>query len=259
MFHYKGGDHFYCGFGPMLLADNSARSCVMQLYQGIVDPPWCQTKLRDTLVQPFTRLYNGSWIFSALNERVSVVLKCPDGETPTGLMGFGVINLAEGCTITSHDFWYPHTFAGVIDINLDFGDRGWDDADFHTDESIGLNDHEHHEHHDDHHEEEEIEEDDDNDDAIEILNDIDSDPPLVIAAIQAEELTVPTTEKTTEETIGSQSTEEEDKGTNAQALLEFLNANADRLAGTPGQDEEVEDDENTTIKYDTLVKLTERN
>ena len=40
---------------------------------------------------------------------------------------------------TSHDFWYPHTFAGVIDISLDFGDRGWNNAVFHTDESIGLN------------------------------------------------------------------------------------------------------------------------
>ena len=162
IFHYKGGDHFYCGFGPMLRADNSARSCVMQLYQGFEDPTWCQSRLRHGLVQPFTRLYNGSWIFAALHEKFPVNLRCPDGTTRTGLVGFGVISLAEGCTITSHGFWYPHTFKGVIEVNLDYGDRGWDHANFHTDESIhdmmnGSHPHppddelHHHQHHHQHH------------------------------------------------------------------------------------------------------------
>ena len=120
----------------MLRADDLARSCVMQLYQGDQDPTWCQTRLRHGLIQPFTRLYNGSWIFAALHERFNVELQCPDSTTPTSLMGFGVISLADGCTITSHEFWYPHTLTGVINVNLDFGDKNWDHADFHTDESI---------------------------------------------------------------------------------------------------------------------------
>ena len=63
------GEQFYCGLKPMLRADLS-RSCVMQLYQGQTDPTWCQSRLRHGLVQPFVRLYNGSWIFSALTEQV---------------------------------------------------------------------------------------------------------------------------------------------------------------------------------------------
>ena len=120
----------------MLRADDLARSCVMQLYQGTEDPTWCQSRLRHGLIQPFTRLYNGSWIFAALHERFNVELECPDSKTPTSLMGFGVISLADGCTITSHEFWYPHTLTGVIDVKLDFGDKNWDHANFHTDESI---------------------------------------------------------------------------------------------------------------------------
>ena len=120
----------------MLRADDLARSCVMQLYQGTEDPTWCQTRLRHGLIQPFTRLYNGSWIFAALHERFNVELQCPDSTTPTSLMGFGVISLADGCTITSHEFWYPHTLTGVINVHLDFGDKNWDHSDFHTDESI---------------------------------------------------------------------------------------------------------------------------
>ena len=120
----------------MLRADDLARSCVMQLYQGTEDPTWCQSRLRHGLIQPFTRLYNGSWIFAALHERFNVELQCPDSTTPTSLMGFGVISLADGCTITSHEFWYPHTLTGVINVNLDFGDKNWDHSNFHTDESI---------------------------------------------------------------------------------------------------------------------------
>ena len=75
----------------MLRADDLARSCVMQLYQGTEDPTWCQSRLRHGLIQPFTRLYNGSWIFAALHERFDVDLQCPDATTPTSLMGFGVI------------------------------------------------------------------------------------------------------------------------------------------------------------------------
>jgi hypothetical protein len=44
----------------------------------------------------------------------------------TPLSGFGVIGMAEGCTVTSNDFLYPHTFTGAITLNLNFGDKGWD-------------------------------------------------------------------------------------------------------------------------------------
>ena len=99
-----------------------SRSCVMQLFQGQTDPAWCQSRLKNGLVQPYSRLYNGSWIFAAMTEQVPVLLECPDGSsTPTGLVGFGVIQLAEGCTITSDEFWYSHTFAGMVEVNVGFG------------------------------------------------------------------------------------------------------------------------------------------
>ncbi len=124
IFHHprRGGEHFYCGLEPLLRAD-TARSCVMQLYQGDEDPAWCQSRLRHGMVQPFTRLYNGSWIFAALTEQVPVTMQCPSGDTPTFLVGFGVISLDEGCTISSHDFWYAHTYAGMGEVNLSFGDK----------------------------------------------------------------------------------------------------------------------------------------
>eukprot|EP00094_Tigriopus_californicus_P014484 TCALIF_14079-PA protein Name:"Protein of unknown function" AED:0.36 eAED:0.36 QI:0/1/0/1/1/1/2/0/558 len=127
VFHTDHGEQFYCGLQPMLRAD-MARSCVMQLYQGLPDPAWCQSRLKHGLVQPFTRLYNGSWIFAALNDQVLVRLECPEETTPTGLVGFGVIHLAEGCTITSDEFWYAHTQAGMMEINIRFG-KEFDDLD----------------------------------------------------------------------------------------------------------------------------------
>lgn len=130
------GQHFYCGLKPMLRGQE-ARSCVMQLYQGQSDPTWCQSRLRHGLVQPFERLYNGSWIFSALHEQITVNIACPDGhETMTPLSGFGVIGMAEGCTVTSKEFRYPHTFTGSITINLNFGDKGWDTADYLTEVTL---------------------------------------------------------------------------------------------------------------------------
>ena len=71
MYNHDGSQQFYCGLDPMLRADR-ARSCVMQLYQGQSDPAWCQSRLKHGLVQPYTRLYNGSWVFSALQEQVSL-------------------------------------------------------------------------------------------------------------------------------------------------------------------------------------------
>ena len=164
----------------MLRADDFARSCVMQLYQGTEDPTWCQSRLRHGLIQPFTRLYNGSWIFAALHDRFNVELICPDATTPTSLMGFGVISLADGCTITSHEFWYPHTLTGVISVNLDFGDKNWDHANFHTDESIHdmMNgsdiqppDEETHQHHHHGHHDSEVGREDVSEDAPEISDD----------------------------------------------------------------------------------------
>jgi hypothetical protein len=58
----------------------------------------------------------------------------PDGhETVTPLSGFGVIGMAEGCTVTSREFRYPHTFTGSITLSLNFGDKGWDSAEYLTD------------------------------------------------------------------------------------------------------------------------------
>ncbi len=52
------------------------------------------------------------------------MLECPGERTPTALVGFGVLSLAEGCTITSDEFWYAHTSSGLIEINTGFGGGG---------------------------------------------------------------------------------------------------------------------------------------
>ena len=44
-----------------------------------------------------------------------------DGRQPTALVGFGVISLKEGCTITSREFHYPHTFRGIVEISISSG------------------------------------------------------------------------------------------------------------------------------------------
>ena len=33
----------------------------------------CQSKVTHGLVQPFNRLYNGSWVFAVLNAQVSII------------------------------------------------------------------------------------------------------------------------------------------------------------------------------------------
>ena len=139
VYHAGTDRHFYCGLPPLLDA-TTTRSCVMQLYQGRVSSEWCQSKLIYGMVQPFSRLYNGSWVFSALSENVQVTLQCPDGNIPTSLMGFGIVGLAEGCTISNEEFWYPHTFAGAMNLNMNFGDKGWDNSNFHTDIDEGEDD-----------------------------------------------------------------------------------------------------------------------
>lgn len=139
VYHAGSERHFYCGLPPLLDATTS-RSCVMQLYQGRSSSEWCQSKIIYGMVQPFSRLYNGSWVFSAVTENVQVTLQCPDGNIPTSLMGFGIVGLADGCTISNDEFWYPHTFAGAMQLNLNFGDKGWENADFHTDLLEGQED-----------------------------------------------------------------------------------------------------------------------
>jgi len=79
----------------------------------------CQSRLTHGLVQPFTRLYNGSWVFAALNQQVPVVMNCPNTTIPTSLLGFGVINLMEGCTLTSEEYLYPH-ISGYSDVSMSF-------------------------------------------------------------------------------------------------------------------------------------------
>ena len=139
VYHAGSDRHFYCGLPPLLDA-TTTRSCVMQLYQGRTSSEWCQSKLIYGMVQPFSRLYNGSWVFSALSENVQVTLQCPDGNIPTSLMGFGIVGLAEGCTISNEEFWYPHTFAGAMQLSMNFGDKGWDTSEFHTDLGEGQDD-----------------------------------------------------------------------------------------------------------------------
>lgn len=47
-------------------------------------------------------------------------MHCPRSTIPTSLLGFGVINLMEGCTLSSTDFHYPHTFTSFTDVELSF-------------------------------------------------------------------------------------------------------------------------------------------
>ena len=47
-------------------------------------------------------------------------MHCPQSTIPTSLLGFGVINLMEGCTLSSADFHYPHTFTSYTDVSLSF-------------------------------------------------------------------------------------------------------------------------------------------
>ena len=110
---------FFCGFGPLLQSKKSP-SCVIQLFNVEGDGAMCQSRLTHGLVQPFTRLYNGSWVFAALNQQVPVLMNCPNSSIPTSLLGFGVINLPDGCTLTSDDYYYPHTFSGVSDMQISF-------------------------------------------------------------------------------------------------------------------------------------------
>ena len=60
-------------------------------------------------------------LYSILSFQISVMLECPDGRQPTALVGFGVISLKEGCTITSREFHYPHTFRGIVEISISSG------------------------------------------------------------------------------------------------------------------------------------------
>ncbi|XP_023336352.1 uncharacterized protein LOC111707463 isoform X2 [Eurytemora carolleeae] len=113
----KDGQNFFCGFKP-LLQSSKHQTCVVQLFNVEGDGAMCQSKVTHGLVQPFNRLYNGSWVFAALSSQVPVVLMCPNSTTPTSLLGFGVINLMEGCTLSSLEYLYPHTFSGYSDVNL---------------------------------------------------------------------------------------------------------------------------------------------
>ena len=142
VYGHQGQQQFFCGFGP-LLASKKSPNCAIQLFNVEGDGAMCQSRLTHGLVQPFTRLYNGSWVFAALNQQVCfsaivslgmnqtsrqlnsysqvpVLMNCPNSSVPTSLLGFGVINLPDGCTLTSDDYYYPHTFAGFSDMALSF-------------------------------------------------------------------------------------------------------------------------------------------
>ena len=172
--YQQKGQQFFCGFGPLLQSQKSA-SCVIQLFNVDGDGAMCQSRLTHGLVQPFTRLYNGSWVFAALNQQVPVVMNCPNTTIPTSLLGFGVINLMEGCTLTSEEYLYPHTFTGYSDVSMSF------EVNLNADKKM----------------EEDNEEDDGNDDensedyedyeyGIHQINYYDTDEPLIISAVEAE-------------------------------------------------------------------------
>ena len=116
---------FFCGFKP-LLHSRKHETCVIQLFNLVGDGDGeadggalCQSRVTHGLVQPFARLYNGSWVFSAMDGNIPVSLQCPGNKTiPTSLFGFGVITLMEGCSLSSEEFLYPPTFAGYSDIAL---------------------------------------------------------------------------------------------------------------------------------------------
>lgn len=135
----------------------------------------CQSRLTHGLVQPFTRLYNGSWVFAALNQQVPVVMNCPNTTIPTSLLGFGVINLMEGCTLTSEEYLYPHTFAGYSDVSMSF------EIDLNADKKIEEDPDE-----EDGIEEEDGEEYEDYEYGIHQINYYDTDEPLIISAVEAE-------------------------------------------------------------------------
>ena len=117
--YQQSQQQFFCGFGPLLRSKKSP-NCAIQLFNVEGDGAMCQSRLTHGLVQPFTRLYNGSWVFAALNQQVPVLMNCPNSTVPTSLLGFGVINLPEGCTLTSDDYYYPHTFTGFSDLEMSF-------------------------------------------------------------------------------------------------------------------------------------------
>lgn len=172
--YQQKGQQFFCGFGPLLQSKKSA-SCVIQLFNVDSGGDMCQSRLTHGLVQPFTRLYNGSWVFAALNQQVPVVMNCPNTTIPTSLLGFGVINLMEGCTLTSDEYLYPHTFAGYSDVSMSF------EIDLNADKKMEQDDDE-----DDGKEEEDGEEYEDYEYGIHQINYYDTDEPLIISAVEAE-------------------------------------------------------------------------
>ena len=118
VYGHQGQQQFFCGFGP-LLASKKSPNCAIQLFNVEGDGAMCQSRLTHGLVQPFTRLYNGSWVFAALNQQVCfsaivslgmnqtsrqlncysqvpVLMNCPSSSVPTSLLGFDVINLPDG-------------------------------------------------------------------------------------------------------------------------------------------------------------------
>jgi len=173
--YQQKGQQFFCGFGPLLQSKKSS-SCVIQLFNVDGGGDMCQSRLTHGLVQPFTRLYNGSWVFAALNQQVPVVMNCPNTTIPTSLLGFGVINLMEGCTLTSEEYLYPHTFAGFSDVSMSFEIS--DSADKKMDEQVDEDD-EDDEDYDDEYEDYEY--------GLHQINYYDyTDEPLIISAVEAE-------------------------------------------------------------------------
>jgi len=171
--YQQKGQQFFCGFGPMLQSKKSA-SCVIQLFNVDGEGHMCQSRLTHGLVQPFTRLYNGSWVFAALNQQVPVVMRCPNATIPTSLLGFGVINLMEGCTLTSEEYLYPHTFTGYSDVSMSF------DLNFNADKKMEENEV------DGEDKPEESEEYEDYDYGIHQLTYYDTSEPVIISAVEAE-------------------------------------------------------------------------
>jgi len=109
-----------------------------------------------------------------LNQQVPVVMRCPNATIPTSLLGFGVINLMEGCTLTSEEYLYPHTFTGYSDVSMSF------DLNFNADKKMEENEG------DDEDKLEESEEYEDYDYGIHQLTYYDTSEPVIISAVEAE-------------------------------------------------------------------------
>ena len=146
-------------------------------------------------------------------------MHCPTPTIPTSLLGFGVINLMEGCTLSSTDFHYPHTFTSFTDVefnfNLDVADEKKEDSENYDELPSPPQFH------------------------------YDSDEPLVIAAIEAE------TEDYSEETTNEYFTDDVTTKVSVETSVEVISS-------VPNEDTVIENLKAALVtKDDFMEKATE--